>query len=141
MEVEEAIRAYLADQSAIVAQVKTRVFVEALPQSVPYPAIRVKLVSDPREHHLRGQQKPTQARVQVDAYQDESSADAYSRAAIVAQTVFAAIDGRKFTIDDGSPPSRRVTGCFMVSRRSMREVGPPRLVRISQDFLITSFDA
>jgi len=139
MQVEEAIRSHLEAQAAIAALVRTRVFVEMLPQSVRYPAIRVKLVSDPKEHGLRGLITPTRSRIQVDSYQDEASEDAYGTANRVAEAVFDAIDGKRFTIGDGSPPDLIVTAAIEVDRRSLTEQARDlQLVRISQDFYVWS---
>jgi hypothetical protein len=135
MTVEEAVRVYLLDHAVVTALVRTRIYLDKLPQSPTYPAVRVQLVSDPKDYHLRGEDGLSRARVQVDAYQDERAADPYS-AATVGAAVHAALSGARF--DTGESPGVAVTGVFRVARRRSFEAGELRLLRISQDYYVWS---
>lgn len=135
MLVEQAIREYLLDQAAVTALVSTRIYLDKLPQSPTYPALRVMLISDPKDYHLRGEDGLSRARIQVDAYQDERAADPYS-AATVGAAVHAALSGTRF--DTGESPGITVTGIFRVARRRSFEPAELRLLRISQDFYVWS---
>lgn len=96
MTVEEAVLARLQDVSAVTAIVGDRIYLDKLPQSPTYPAVRVLMVDDPKGQHLRGTLGTTRGRVQVDAYvSEEHSAAPYVDIAALTE----AIEG------DGNGPS------------------------------------
>jgi hypothetical protein len=121
--VEEAVVERMMADGGVSALVGTRVFLLKLPQRVSFPAIRVQLISNPRGKHLRGPDGTTRARVQVDCYDAETSADPYSA---VSATAEAAVNARVFEPFNGggSPASIRITGCSVNDMRSMREQEP-----------------
>jgi hypothetical protein len=88
MTVEEAIRARVESLSAVTAIVGTRVWLDKLPQNPTFPAVLVRLVSDPRGQHLRGPDGLPVARVQVDAIAKEGSTDVYMVATELEQAIF-----------------------------------------------------
>lgn len=87
---EEAVQSRIAGLPAVIAIAGTRVYLDKLPQSPTYPAVRVFLVTDLGWQHLRGSNGFKRARVQADAYSREGSGvDPYAQVASLA----AAIDG------------------------------------------------
>lgn len=135
MTVEQAVRERLLADAPLAALVGTRVYMLKLPQKPTLPAVRVQLVDEPKEYHLRGEDGATRARVQVDAYQYETASDPYDSVSDVADAAHAALSGTTFT-DATSPASVEVTGAFRQSRRVLYEADEFRLIRISQDFTV-----
>lgn len=135
MTVEQAVRERLLADGALAVLVSTRVYMLKLPQKPTLPAVRVQLVDEPKDYHLRGEDGATRARVQVDAYQYETATDPYDSVSDVADAAHDALSGQRFT-DTGSPVSLEVTGAFRQSRRVLYEVEAFRLIRISQDFTV-----
>ena len=135
MSVEEAIADRLAANAGVAALVGTRVWQLKLPQRPVLPAVKVQLVDEPTENHLRGAEDTTFARVQVDCYGAETGvADPYGAVADVAEAVNAALCGTSpVTIGD-----RRIQSVTRVLRRAMFEAAELRLVRITQDFEVVS---
>lgn len=136
MTVEQAIRERLVATPGVAALAGTRVRQLLLRQKETMPAVRVQLISEPRQYQLRGEDGAVRSRVQVDAY-DAEDGGAYAGAVALADAVRAALSGQRFT-DSGSPPSVQVTGCFVDGRRVMYEAEEQRLVRVSQDFIVWS---
>jgi hypothetical protein len=137
MSIEEAIREYLAADAGVAALVEARVYLQQLPQSTAYPAIRVQLISEPKAYHLRGARRLMQSRIQIDAYDSEEAEDDYASAIDVAAAVDAALSGRRFTVGEGSPATR-VVGAFRIARRAAFVAQELRQTGISQDFLVWS---
>jgi hypothetical protein len=131
--IEEAIAAKLVATGGVAALAGTRVWVLKLPQNPVYPAVRVQLISEPREYHLRGDQHARRARVQVDDYVNEAGGgNAYS----IAVTLADAIDTG---IATGAPYTQgavKVLGCFRDNRVPVYEAGTLKLVRMMQDFIV-----
>jgi hypothetical protein len=136
--VEHAVRELLATDAALGALVGGRVYQLKLPQNVTLPAVRVQLISEPRENHLRGPMALTVARVQADAYAAESSGgDPYASASDVADAIDAALAGIKRTVSSTSG-ARHLLCASRITRRPLYEADELREVRISQDFYIFS---
>lgn len=133
MTVENALASRLIAAGPVVALVGTRVWVLKLPQNPVMPAVRVQLISEPREYHLRGDQDARRARVQIDAFTAESTGgDPYAAATILADAIEAAVV-------TGSPYTQgtvKVLGCFRDNRVPVYEAGELRLVRVMQDFIV-----
>lgn len=133
MRPEDLIVARLKDVGAVTALVGQRVYGLNLPQKPTLPAVRVQLIDEPNEHHLRGRNDLTRARVQVDVYVAEASG--LYLANTIADAVDDAIDAQIFSM--GSPATS-VTGCFRRMREVMFEANELRLIRIMQDYYVWS---
>ena len=142
MTVEEAVRTRVAAIAAVTALAGARVYLDVLPQSPVYPAVRVQLVDDIDGYHLRGPVGTKTARVQVDAYAREASgADPYAQAKSLAAVIAGdgavssatGLSGWKGAI--GSPPFT-VAGCFRVARTRRYDPAELRVVTMSQDFVV-----
>lgn len=142
MTVEQAIADRLSSDAGVSALVGTRVWQLKLPQSPTLPAVVVQLISDPSEHHLRGEVGQTRSRVQVDCYgKDSGVADPYEAVTDVAEAVSDALCGvEPFTVAGAGSPSvdRYVQFVRRLSRMSMHEGDELRVVRVTQDFLVVS---
>jgi hypothetical protein len=135
--VEEAVREHLLAAAGVSALVGTRVYMLRLPQHETLPSVRVQLVDEPKNYHLRGPSGATRARVQVDAYAEAAGgADPYATATAVADAVDAALSGQVFNA--GSPVSLRITGAMRDGRRPFDEPDELRQVRVSQDYIVWS---
>ena len=135
MTVEEAVLDQLLATSAVTALVGTRIYQLVLPEHPTLPAIRVQLVDEPENYHLRGNDRLTFARVQVDSYARKvSGGDPYLSAVTIADAVNAALTVYGWSV--GSPP--RVANAFRILRRSMFESEELQLVRVWQDYHVIS---
>lgn len=134
MTVEEAVRGYLAATAGVTTLVGQRVYQLRLPQNFTPPAVRIHLISEPKDYHLRGPNNTTRSRVQVDSIDVESSGtDPYADANAVATAVDDALSGVPFTYS-----GFEVTGSFRINRMAMYESEELRLVRIIQDYYVWS---
>lgn len=142
MTVEEVVTARVAALAAVVSLAGSRVYLDKLPQSPTFPAVRVQLIDGLAGYHLRGPDGVSKARVQVDAYaHEDSGADPY--AAVMALTD--AINGDGFGTaatglsgwkgEVGSPPFI-VLGCFRTNRLRRYDPDELRLLTMSQDFMV-----
>ena len=139
MTIEDAVVARLAGLPAVSALVSTRVYRDKLPQDPNYPCIRVTLVSEQLDYHLRGGGLKT-ARIQVDAYaRERSGVDPSALAATVADAVHgddagSALSG--WTEAVGSP-ALHIQSCLRVDRRRYYDPDELRVVTMSQDYQVT----
>lgn len=136
---EEIVLTRLNNIAAVTALVSTRVYLDKLPQSPTYPCVRVTLISEVGTAHLRGENKLTSARVQVDAYAREvSGVDPYALALAVANAVQGDGAGSGlggFTGDIGSPAAR-VQAIYQIERRRSYDPDELRVLCISQDYSV-----
>ncbi len=80
MEIQNAIRDALLDDTSVAAAVVERCFPDILPQNTPRPAIVSTVVSTLVHTHLQGPSNLESSRVQIDVYADtRSAADDLSR--------------------------------------------------------------
>ena len=133
---EEAIAArVLAVASALVSD---RVYVDKVPQSATYPLVRVQLVHEPTDYHLKGGHR-YRARVQVDAFAHESNgADPYAQVTQLAETIHGDDAGSGlsgWTGVLGSPPFR-VDSIQRIERTREYDPDELRLLRQRQDYWI-----
>lgn len=142
MTVEEAITARIETLAPVIALAGDRVYLDKLPESPTYPAVRVQLIDDPLGYHLRGPDGTKRARVQVDMYAEETSGgDPYASVTALAD----AIDGNgKGTAatglsgwigDVGSPPVV-VRGCFRTNRLRRYDPDELRLLTMTHDYIV-----
>lgn len=142
MTVEQAIWTRVLALSPVTALVSTRVYLERLPQSPTYPAVRVQEVDDPSSYHLRGPQRLGKARVQVDAFAAEASGvDPYASGAALAAAIHgdgfgASATGLSGWIGSIGSPAFEVLGCFRVDRRRSYDPDELRLVTMSLDYYV-----
>lgn len=129
MTIEQVTTDRLESVSAVTNLVGTRIYQLKLRQNTQFPAIRVQLISDPRDYHLRGEIDLGRARVQIDSYGLETGADPYGAVAAVADAVEVALSGVVFTVG-----GFKVKGAFQIFRRALHEPGTQPLIRIHQDF-------
>lgn len=133
MSIEQAVTDYLETKEPVTNIVGTRIYQLKMPQGESRLSLRVQLISDPRDYHLRGEQALRRARLQIDSYGPEKlttgSTDPYAAVNALADAVDAALSGVRFVID-----SIRVTGAFQILRRALHEPGTTPLIRIHQDF-------
>jgi hypothetical protein len=133
--VEVAVRRFLASQPTVTALVGQRIYQLILPQNPTLPAIRLQVISEPPNYHLRGKVDATRTRIQVDAYGSTtlvagSTTDPYTVVNNVADAVDDVLVGNSgFTID-----TVKVTAAFRVTRRAFFEAEELRVIRVSQDF-------
>lgn len=140
MTVEEAIRALLVTMANLTALVSTRIYLAKLPQTPTYPCVRVSLVSELSDYHLRGGAGIGTARVQVDNYAREvSGVDPYALAVVVADAINgddagSGLSGWQGGI--GSPPFE-VLSSLRLERRQSYDPDELRIVMMSQDYRVT----
>jgi hypothetical protein len=129
--VELAVRSHLAQDSGVTTLVSTRIYQVRLPQSPTLPALRVQLISEPHNHHLRGPDGAARARVQIDTYVSDGIADPYGSIDAIGSAIRTALDGATFTVS-----GVEVTGAMCVDRRVMYEADDLRLWREMQDYIV-----
>lgn len=143
MTVEEAVRTRVLALTPVTTLVSARVYLDKLPQSPTYPAVRVQLISDPRDQHLRGPNATQRARVQVDCYASESSGvDPYARALAVSEAVEGdglgdGASGLAGWIGTIGSPAFSVLNAVPTERKRFYDPDELRLVTMSQDYLVT----
>lgn len=138
MTAEEAICERLADIGPVTAIVHTRIYLDKIPQQGTYPLILVQLVDEPTDYHLRGGQR-REARVQVDAYVQETGADPMGEVLALADAINGddAGSGLSGWIGEiGGSPGFRVTGLFRIERSRGFEPDEVRLLRQRQDYRV-----
>lgn len=138
MTVEQSVVGRLKGFSAVSAIVAARVYQLKLPQSPTYPAVRVQLIDEPRDLHLRGGVNAIRSLVQVDAYANEFDSmnpDPYATSSILADAIDAALLGQVFTSAD-SPASVQVTSVMRTSRQPMYDPDELRVVRLMQEYVV-----
>jgi hypothetical protein len=135
VKIEQVVVDYLETITAVTALVGARIYQLKLRQGTAYPAIRVQVIDDSTPYHLRGEVNLASARVQVDAYHNESGTDPYATLMAVSDAVLDALSGVRFTVG-----TTEVTGAFQVLRRTEPEVQPSgiTLLRDQQDFRLRS---
>lgn len=133
--IEAAIRDHLVADGGVFALVATRGYQLKLPQKATLPAFRIQLVSDPRSYHLRGPNKLCRARIQIDAYGEESAGtDPYASVNQLATAIETALSGKVFTA--GSPIECKITGAQQDDRRVGYESEELRQIRVSMDYTV-----
>lgn len=135
MTVEHAVRSKLVATASVSDLVSTRVFQLRLPQKPTLPAIRLQLIDEPKDYHLRGESGATRARLQVDVYGSESVAsvgnDPYESVTTIADAVDAVLSGQVFESE-----GLRITGSMRQSRRVGYEAEELRVLRCTQDYTV-----
>lgn len=140
MTVEEAVVARLLALSAVTALVSTRVYLDRLPQSPTYPCVRVQLIDEQQDPHMRGAMAMRVARVQVDTFaQERSGVNPYA----LAQTVASAVHGDDagsglsgWTGEIGSP-AITIHASARLDRRRSYDPDELRVVTVSQDYQVS----
>lgn len=138
---EQAVVERLLDLPAVVALVSSRIYQLRLPQNAALPAIRVQLVSEPTDYHLRGGSGMYRSRVQVDAFAQESSGmDPYGEATDLANAIHGDDAGAGLSgwhgEAGGSPPELRIHTVQRVDRQVGYDAEELREVRCRQDYMV-----
>lgn len=133
MSVEMAVLTHLRQTAGVTALVSSRTYQVRLPETPTLPAVRVQLISEPHDHHLRGADGALRARVQVDIFVSDEAADPYGSLQSISAAVMAALDGQVFTVN-----SVEITGAMCVDRRVLYEAEDLRLWREMQDYVVWS---
>lgn len=122
---ETALRSRI--KTALVATIVDRVDWGLRPQAKNLPAIRLSLISSPRDYTMEGAQATQQYRVQADCY-----GATFKQAAELAAALIACLE----------PASGAFLASFVIGRRDVPEVtdGGPIHCR-SLDFLVTHISA
>jgi hypothetical protein len=137
---EQAVLERVLDIADVAALVGARGYLLKLPQGPTLPAVRVQLIDEVGDPHLRGSGGPKRSRVQVDAFAPEASgSDPYAVASAVADAIAGPGDGTGldgWIGSSGGSPAVTVTGAFLIDRAVSYEPGELRLVRVRQDYLV-----
>jgi hypothetical protein len=135
---ELAVIERLEDTAAVTAIVEDRIYEVMLPQSPTLPAIVVQVVDDPKSYHLRGANRHSRTRVQVDCYVSEvpitDDDDPGVNLSMLEDAVDDTLSGEVF--DVGGSPGARVTGVMRLDRRKMRDTDELRLFRVMLDYVV-----
>lgn len=143
MTVEEIIVDRVAEITAVSAIVGSRVYLDKLPHSPTFPAVRVLLVDDLDAYHLRGPQKPQRARVQVDAFAHETSGvDPYAQVTALADAINGDGEGPAASGLSGwkglvGSPAVEIHSCFRASRLRRYDPDELNLLTMSQDYIVS----
>lgn len=139
MTAEEAVAARLLDITDVTSLVSERVYMQKFPQRGTYPAIRVQLVHEPTDYHLRGGHRD-RARVQVDAVVHETpGVDAYAEVTGLADAIHGDDAGSGLSAWQGSlgSPTFTVTGILRIERAAPEnDPDELQLLRQRQDYWI-----
>jgi hypothetical protein len=132
--IEVTIRTLLVEDPAVAAIVNGRIYQLILPQGVTLPALRIQLIDEPVNVHLRGADGTRRARVQIDCYVAESAG--YMPLGVLADAVDAVMIGR---------PPRFVASTGLIywgarrdTRRAVYESLELRTIRMLLDYLAWS---
>lgn len=130
--------AILARIVALNTSAGARVYQLKLPQSPTLPAVRVQLVDDLTQAHLRGGGSNLRvARVQVDAYAREGSGtDPYAEATDLAAEITGDDAGSGLSGFRGTVSGMAIESVQVIDRQAMYEAEELRLVRVRQDFSV-----
>lgn len=143
MTIEQAVYERLSDIAPLTALVSTRIYQLKLPQRPTLPAVRVQKVSGMSGQHLRGPDGLFRARVQVDAYEEETGSW-YADVTAIASAIRGDGLGSNATglwgwigYSGGSPPQLSIRNVVLVHDGAPEyEAGELRLVRIRQDYMV-----
>lgn len=128
--IEVAFWSRLSNDTQVASLTGGRVYQLKLQQSPDYPAVRIQLVSEVQTYVLaRDLTNFFRARVQVDAWADESSSDQYAAARGLGQAINDALDGQAFTEGDVE-----VSSVQLLDRTVEYELQELGLVRVRQDY-------
>lgn len=130
--------ARLHQLSDVTALVGSRIYLDKLPQNCTMPAVRVQLVDEPTDYHLRGGQRD-HARVQVDAYAREvSGGDTYATAMALANAIHGddAGSGLSGWAGEVGSPAMTITGILRIDRTRDYDPEELRTLRQRQDYWV-----
>lgn len=140
MTVEDAVIARLASLVAVTALVSTRIYLDKLPQEPTYPCVRVQLIDEQEEYHLRGGSATKRARIQIDAFaKEQSGVSPYALAATVADAIHGDDAGSAMSGWVGliASPALEILAALRVDRRRSYDPDELRVVTMSQDYQVT----
>lgn len=141
MTVQSAIIARLEQLPGVVALVGSRIYLDRLPQTSAFPAIRVQAISEQQMGHLRGVNKTRRSRVQVDHIAAVTATDLDPAATV--QTLArlthgpgdgTALCGWRGTLD--SPPSIEILGIQPFGEYEDYDAEELRQYRVVRDYIV-----
>lgn len=138
---EQGVFELLGTLAPVTALVGTRIRQLRLRQGDTLPAVRVQVISEPTEYHLRGGVGLYRSRVQVDAYAMEASgSDPYASATAVAEAIHgddagSGLSGWTGELG-GSPPALKIHTIQRVDRAVEYDAEELRQVRCRQDYMV-----
>lgn len=138
---EAAVIEVLGTMADVTSLVSVRIYQLRLPQKPTLPAIRVQLISEPTDYHLRGGSGMYRSRVQVDAYAVEASGqNPYVTATDLGEAIHGDDAGSGLSgwtgLVGGSPAQLRIHAIQRVDRQVGYEDEELREVRDRQDYLV-----
>lgn len=139
MTIEDVVVARLLAIAAVTALVDTRVYLDRLPQAPTYPCVRVQLIDEQEDYHLRGGGLK-KVRIQVDAFaREQSGINPYAMASAVADSVHGDDDGSGLSgwSEAIGSPALYVQACLRVDRRRYYDPAELRVLTMSQDYQVT----
>lgn len=122
MDMQQGLRKRLIDDTALAAEVGTRVDWGKRPQGSSLPAVTLVVINDGRPVHLKGQMSTRSTNVQVDVY-----AETYQKALSIARMVIDAlripmtVSGKTFgaIFVDSQRETTEALGTMQVHRQSI----------------------
>ena len=133
MTIESAIANHLEDSGT---SLSGRVWQLLRPQHGSTPSVRVQIISEVKQPHLRGPAGTQFARVQTDVFVGvQDSSDPYETATDLMTDIENALFPTPFEVQ-GSPADVSVQLARPDGRRALIEDEDDREIRIQQDFLI-----
>jgi hypothetical protein len=134
---EQAVLERVLDIAAVAALIGTRGYLLKLPQGPTLPAVRVQLIDEAGNMHLRGAGGPYRSRVQVDAFAHEASGgDPYAGVTAVAEAIHGDGSGTGLAGWKGGSAALTITGAVRIDRMVTYEPDELRLVRVRQDYMV-----
>lgn len=138
---EQAVLERILSLSAVTALVGQRVFMLKLRQGETMPAVRVQLVDEDEDQHLRGGAGIFKSRIQVDVYAAEvTGGDPYAAATEIAAAIHGDTAGSGLSgwrgLSGGSPPEIEVCAVVRKLRLMDYEAAERREVRCQQDYMV-----
>lgn len=112
--IESAIYSLLKNDGTINGLVGTKIYPNLVPQSIAMPAITYQEISSPREYTASGATGTTEARFQINCWDDN-----YSGAKEVAEAVRKKLSGYKGTVG-----ILKIQSCFLVDEDDMPQASP-----------------
>jgi hypothetical protein len=132
---EAAVRQRILDLNTSAG---ARVYQLKLPQKLgTWPAVRVQAIDDPENYHLRGGSGMRKARVQVDCYSPEGTAETpYADVSTLAEEINGDDAGSGLSGFAGWIDDLYVSAMLRIDRRPLYEGGELRLVRMQMDYWV-----
>lgn len=134
---EVAVAERLGDLAGVTALVSTRIYQFKVRQGSAWPVVRVQIVGETTQYHLRGEVGVYRTRVQVDAFAEETSGgDPYAGATALASAIHGDGAGSGLSAWVGAIGDLLISSCQRIDRDVMYDAEERRLVRCRQDYML-----